>query len=77
MIHRYLRMMMMITKGSIPLLKDPQTWNRTMITIALGYDITSYAKLKFEYYILDEETGDDTQPSVDDDQMLIQLKFNF
>jgi len=60
-----------------PLLKDPQTWNRTMITIALGYDITSYAKLKFEYYILDEETGDDTQPSVDDDQMLIQLKFNF
>ena len=24
-----------------PLLKDPQTWNRTMITIALGYDITT------------------------------------
>ena len=60
-----------------PLLKDPQTWNRTMITIALGYDITSYAKLKFEYYILEEETGDDTQPSVNDDQMLVQLKFNF
>ena len=60
-----------------PLLKDPQTWNRTMITFALGYDITSYAKLKFEYYILDEETGDDTQPNVNDDQMLIQLKFNF
>ena len=60
-----------------PLLKDPQTWNRTMITFALGYDITSYAKLKFEYYILDEETGDDTQPNVNDDQMLVQLKFNF
>ncbi len=60
-----------------PLLKDPQTWNRTMITFALGYDITSYAKLKLEYYVLDEETGDDTQPSVKDDQMLIQLKFNF
>jgi len=60
-----------------PLLKDPQTWNRTMITIALGYDITSYAKLKFEYYILDEETGDDAQPDVNDDQMLVQLKFNF
>ena len=57
-----------------PLLKDPQTWNRTMITFALGYDITSYAKLKLEYYVLDEETGDDTQPSVKDDQMLIQLK---
>ena len=61
-----------------PLLKDPQTWNRTMITFALGYDITSYAKLKFEYYILDEETGGgDTQPNVNDDQMLVQLKFNF
>ena len=60
-----------------PLLKDPQTWNRTMITFALGYDITSYAKLKLEYYVLDEETGDNTQPSVKDDQMLIQLKFNF
>ena len=59
-----------------PLLKDPQTWNRTMITFALGYDITSYAKLKLEYYILDEETGDNTQPNVNDDQMLVQLKFN-
>ena len=60
-----------------PLLKDPQTWNRTLLTFALGYDLTSYAKLKLEYYILDEETGDDTQPSVNDDQMLVQLKFNF
>ena len=60
-----------------PLLKDPQTWNRTMITFALGYDITSYAKLKFEYYILNEETGDSIQSKVDDDQMLVQLKFNF
>ncbi len=60
-----------------PLLKDPQTWNRTMITFALGYDITSYAKLKLEYYVLNEETGDNTQPDVKDDQMLIQLKFNF
>ena len=60
-----------------PLLKDPQTWNRTMITFALGYDITSYAKLKLEYYVLNEETGDNTQPSVNDDQMLVQLKFNF
>ena len=48
-----------------------------MITIALGYDITSYAKLKFEYYILDEETGDEDQSYVKDDQMLVQLKFNF
>ena len=60
-----------------PLLKDPQTWNRTLLTFAMGYDLTSYAKLKLEYYILDEETGDNTQPSVNDDQMLVQLKFNF
>lgn len=60
-----------------PLLKDPQTWNRTLLTFALGYDLTSYAKLKLEFYILDEETGDNTQPDVKDDQMLIQLKFNF
>ena len=60
-----------------PLLKDPQTWNRTLLTFALGYDLTSYAKLKLEYYILDEETGDNTQSSVNDDQMLVQLKFNF
>ena len=60
-----------------PLLKDPQTWNRKMITFALGYDITSYAKLKLEYYILDEDTGDTDQPDVKDDQLLVQLKFNF
>ena len=48
-----------------------------MITIALGYDITSYAQLKFEYYILDEDTGDEIQDFVRDDQMLVQLKLNF
>ena len=64
-------------KRFYPLLKDPQTWDRRLLTLALGYDLTSYAKLRFEYYILNEETNDDTQPSVDDDQMLIQLKFNF
>ena len=64
-------------KRFYPLLKDPQTWDRRLITLALGYDLTSYAKLRFEYYILNEETNDATQPFVDDDQMLIQLKFNF
>ena len=69
---------MKIMKRFYPLLKDPQTWNRTLLTFALGYDLTSYAKLKLEYYILDEETGDNTQPSkCNDDQMLVQLKFNF
>ena len=64
-------------KRFYPWLKDPQTWDRTMITFALGYDITSYAKLKFEYYIVNEVTGDSEQPDVDDDQMLVQLKLNF
>jgi len=64
-------------KRFYPLLKDPQTWDRRLLTLALGYDLTSYAKLRFEYYILNEETNDATQPGVDDDQMLIQLKFNF
>ncbi len=64
-------------KRFYPWLKDPHTWDRTMITFALGYDITSYAKLKLEYYVVDEVTGDSDQPNVKDDQLLIQLKFNF
>ena len=64
-------------KRFYPWLKDPHTWDRTMITFALGYDITSYAKLKLEYYVVDEITGDSDQPNVKDDQLLIQLKFNF
>ena len=72
MIHRYLIMMMMITRF-YPLLKDPQTSDDDYFC----NDITSYAKLKFEYYILDEETGDETQPNVNDDQMLLQLQLSF
>ena len=71
----------------VPLLKDPQTWNRSLITLAAAYNITDYAKIKFEYYILDEETGDTEdiaeaqnralQSSVNDNQMLIQLELKF
>ena len=46
-----------------PLLKDPQTWNRTMITFALGYDITSYAKLKFESGVHRVQRVPDTEAS--------------
>ena len=70
-----------------PLLKDPHTWDRNLLTLAAIYNITDYAKIKFEYYVLDEETGDTIddadaqnriyQPSVDDNQMLIQLELNF
>ena len=70
-----------------PLLKDPHTWDRNLLTLAAIYNITDYAKIKFEYYVLGEETGDTIddadaqnriyQPSVDDNQMLIQLELNF
>jgi len=70
-----------------PLLKDPQTWDRKLLTLASVYDITDYAKLKVEYYFLGEVTGDKQeyadserrsfQPEVKDDQLLIQLELNF
>ena len=70
-----------------PVLKDPNTWNRELITLALGYDLTNYAQLRFEYYILNEETGDTElvagnqnrpyQPDVMDDQLLLQLRLSF
>ena len=69
-----------------PQLKDPQTWDRKLFTIASIYDLTSYSKVKIEYYFLDEVTGDkkslvkmrrDHQPSVKDNQFLIQLELNF
>ena len=66
---------------------DPHTWKRSLVTLALGYNFTSYAKLKVEYYFLDEETGDtkekaieqnrNYQPHVDDNQLLVQLELNF
>ena len=70
-----------------PQLKDPHTWNRNLMTVAFGYDITGYSKLKVEYYFLDENTGDtktaaeqqnrDFQAMVKDNQLLIQLELNF
>ena len=70
-----------------PLLKDPQTWDRKLLTLASVYDITDYAKLKVEYYFLGEVTGDKQeyadserrsfQPEVEDDQLLVQLELNF
>ena len=70
-----------------PLLKDPQTWDRKLLTLASVYDITDYAKLKVEYYFLGEVTGDKQeyadrerrsfQPKVKDDQFLVQLELSF
>ena len=39
-------------------LDDPHTWDRTMLTLAAVYNLTEYAKIKLEYYITGEETGD-------------------
>ena len=68
-------------------LEDPETWDRSMTTLALAYNLTDYAKIRFEYYLLNEDTGDtkiragaenrNYQPDVDDDQMLIQLELSF
>jgi len=68
-------------------LKDPQTWDREMTTLALAYNLTDNVKIRAEYYILNETTGDTkikadeenrrTQFSVEDDQLLVQLELNF
>jgi hypothetical protein len=70
-----------------PLLKDPQTWNRKMTTLALIYDLTDFSKVKIEYYILDEQTGDTIekaenqnrrfQQNVLDNQFLVQIELSF
>ena len=74
-----------------PALDDPHSWDRTLITLATSYSITEYAKVKFEYYITGEETGDtkekaisynnnegrEYQPDMNDNQFLIQFELNF
>ena len=58
-----------------PLLKDPQTWNRKMTTLALIYDLTDFSKVKIEYYILDEQTGDTIEKA--ENQFLVQIELSF
>jgi len=71
-----------------PALGDPATWDRQMTTIALLSRLNSYLSLKLEYYILNEVTGGSEQTDevtgitvdnslVNDDQMLLQIKFEF
>jgi hypothetical protein len=69
------------------MLKDPQTWDRKLLTLASIYNLTDYAKLKVEYYFLDETTGDtqeiaedegrEPQYEVKDNQLLVQFELNF
>ena len=71
----------------LPLLKDPHTWDRSLVTLAAIYKITNYAKVKVEYYMIDEETGDtqedadsdnrDFQPNIKDNQLLVQFELSF
>ena len=72
-------------------LDDPHTWDRTMLTLAAVYNLTEYAKIKLEYYITGEETGDteekaesynngqgrEYQPDMVDNQLLVQFELNF
>ncbi|MEA3287760.1 MAG: hypothetical protein U9Q77_10365 [Candidatus Marinimicrobia bacterium] len=71
-----------------PVLGDPATWDRNMTTIALLSRLNSYLTLKLEYYILNEVTGGSVQTDevtgitvdnslVNDDQMLLQINFEF
>ena len=69
------------------MLKDPQTWDRKLLTLASIYNLTDYAKLKVEYYFLGEVTGDtqeiaddegrEPQYEVKDNQLLVQFELNF
>ncbi len=71
-----------------PALGDPATWDRNMTTVAVLYRLNSYLSLKLEYYILNEVTGGSEQTDevtgitvdnsfVKDDQMLLQINFEF
>ena len=62
-----------------PSLGEPQTWDREMTTAALITDLNKNVALKIEYYWIDEVTGGDPPDDdhVKDDQLLVQLKFNF
>ena len=66
---------------------DPQTWDREMITLAFLIRLNDYLAIKTEYYFLNEITGgskttdsagnDVDNTRVNDNQFLVQLKFEF
>lgn len=72
-------------------LNSPHTWNRSLLTIAAVYNYTEHLKIKFEYYIAGEKTGDKKeiaeldnngegriyQPNISDNQLLIQFDLTF
>ena len=59
------------------LLGNPMTWDRTMTTVAAFLPLNDYVTLKAEYYFLREVTGDRSEDHTNDDQLLIQIEYQF
>lgn len=53
----------------------PESWDREMTVLGLIFDFAENTKLKLEYYLNDEETGDAGE--VDNDELLAQLEMKF
>lgn len=71
-----------------PVLGDPETWDRSMATVAILAPLNNFVTIKCEYYVLDEVTGggidvnEDTGVTTDnsfvkDNQLLFQIKYEF
>ncbi len=64
-------------KYSWAYLSEAMSWNREMITLSAMLNINENLALKIEHYILEEETGSNTETGVDDNQSLLQINFKF
>ena len=53
---------------------DPLTWDREELTLAVIAEIFKNLKLKTEYTVNTEETGND---EVDNNELVIQLELDF
>ncbi len=71
-----------------PSLGDPATWSRQMTTVGLTTQFNEFLSMKVEYYLLGETTGGEKNPPnnegkivdnsfVNDDQFLLQVKYEF
>lgn len=61
-----------------PLIGNTLTWDRQMTAFAVLTKLHDYVTLKAEYYLLDENTGGTgVDEKVKDNQLLLQLKFEF
>lgn len=70
-----------------PSLGDPATWGRSMTTVGLLTQLNDFLSMKIEYYLLGETTGGEKTTnfegkvvdnrSVKDNQLLLQIKYEF